>query len=234
MDRVLKIINILLLSIVGMLLLTGVMVLVQGSKVDLGKIADWAAVLSASATAGTFYVAWLAYRKVPDWLGQKKNEDIYSLAKKLVIEDYYNALNFYQKTTIDLTTAFNNTLEKDHSTLLSSQHTFTSDVFVVDNISKTIKLIRKLGFKLTDNVIPMHNNYYNSMQLSTDPYMNAWKYYRLIKKHDNDSNSADISDIKAKFFENFKEVQMHYSKIEMHYKILIDNDINIIDYIEKA
>lgn len=40
MDRVLKFINILLLSIVGMLLLIAVMILVQGSKLELGKAAD--------------------------------------------------------------------------------------------------------------------------------------------------------------------------------------------------
>jgi len=72
-----------------MLLLTGVMVLVQGSKLDLGKAADWWAGLSAVATVGTFAVAYAAYRKAPDWLGQKKHEDAYTIAKSLFLEDFF-------------------------------------------------------------------------------------------------------------------------------------------------
>lgn len=57
-----------------MLLLTCVMVLVQGSKVELGKYADWAAVLSAVATAGTFLVAVIALKTAPKWFEQKQSE----------------------------------------------------------------------------------------------------------------------------------------------------------------
>lgn len=73
MDRVLKVVNILLMVIVGMLLLTGVMVIVQGSKVDF-KAADWWAALSAVATVGTFAVALIALKKAPDWIKQKRND----------------------------------------------------------------------------------------------------------------------------------------------------------------
>ncbi|GEM_PF-2720928 len=93
MDRVLKVINILLLSIVGMLLLTGVMVLVQGSKVELGKAADWWAGLSAVATTGTFVVAFIALKKAPDWLGQKKHEDGYNIAKNFFMNDLHELKN---------------------------------------------------------------------------------------------------------------------------------------------
>ncbi|WP_391487825.1 hypothetical protein [Leclercia tamurae] len=86
MDRVLKIINILLLSIVGMLLLTGVMVLFQGSKLDLGKAADWWAALSAIGTLGTFYVAWIVYRKVPDWLAPKLTDRKFKFADEIIDE----------------------------------------------------------------------------------------------------------------------------------------------------
>ena len=86
MDRLLKIINILLLSIVGMLLLIGVMVLVQGSKVDLGKIADWWAGLSAVATVGTFAVAVIVLRKAPNWFKQKRNETGFNHVISLMLE----------------------------------------------------------------------------------------------------------------------------------------------------
>ena len=84
MDRVLKVINILLLSIVGMLLLTGVMVLVQGSKVDF-KAADWWAALSAVATVGTLAVALLAYNK---WIDNKNRERAYEIVDDLITVQY--------------------------------------------------------------------------------------------------------------------------------------------------
>lgn len=85
MDRVLKVVNILLMVIVGMLLLTGVMVIVQGSKVDF-KAADWWAALSAVATVGTFYVAWIVYRKVPDWLAPKLTDRKFKFADEIIDE----------------------------------------------------------------------------------------------------------------------------------------------------
>lgn len=105
MERVLNIINILLLSIVGMLLLTGVMVLVQGSKVDLGKAADWWAGLSAVATVGTLAVALLAYNK---WIDNKNRERAYEIVDDLITVQYikisvlieqlnFKAVNLYSK-----------------------------------------------------------------------------------------------------------------------------------------
>ncbi|TDX13020.1 hypothetical protein EDF88_4301 [Buttiauxella sp. BIGb0552] len=86
MDKVLKVINILLLSIVGMLLLIGVMMLVQGSRIDLGKVADWWAGLSAVATAGTFAIALIALKKAPNWFKQKRNETGFNHTLSLMSE----------------------------------------------------------------------------------------------------------------------------------------------------
>ncbi|HED6253326.1 TPA: hypothetical protein R5X33_001946 [Enterobacter cloacae] len=85
MDRVLKIINLLLLSIVGMLLLIGVMVIVQGSKVDLGKVADWWAGLTAIGTVATFVVALVAYNK---WIDNKNRERAYEIVDDLITVRY--------------------------------------------------------------------------------------------------------------------------------------------------
>lgn len=97
MDRVLKIINLLLLIIVGILLLIGVMVLIQGSKVDLGKAADWWAALTAVGTVATFAVALLAYNK---WIENKNRERAYEIVDDLItvqyikISDIMNQLHF--------------------------------------------------------------------------------------------------------------------------------------------
>lgn len=97
MERVLKFINILLLSIVGMLLLIAVMILVQGSKLELGKAADWWAALTAIGTVATFSVALLAYNK---WIENKNRERAYEIVDDLItvkyikISDIMNQLHF--------------------------------------------------------------------------------------------------------------------------------------------
>lgn len=72
------------MSIVGMLLLTCVLILVQGSKVELGEYADWATVLSAVATAGVFVVTLLAFKAVPDWLAPKLKDRQFAFADELI------------------------------------------------------------------------------------------------------------------------------------------------------
>ncbi|MHA1025506.1 hypothetical protein [Enterobacter ludwigii] len=136
MDRVLNFINILLLCIVGMLLLIGVMVLVQGSKVDLGKIADWAAVLSASATAGTFGVAFAAYKKAPDWLGQKKHEDAYIIAKNLFINDFFEL-----KRTVIQSITVAETLSTDMDIISDD----IDDVLTMENCNSNLNIFQNAG-----------------------------------------------------------------------------------------
>ncbi len=101
MDRVLKVINILLLVIVGMLLLTCVMALIQGSKVDLGKVADWWAGLSALATVGTFAVALIALKKAPNWFKQKSNETGFNHIL-LLMSEYDNIEHEIQRLYYDI------------------------------------------------------------------------------------------------------------------------------------
>lgn len=106
MDRVLKIINILLLSIVGMLLLTGVIVFVHGSKVDF-KAADLWAALSAVATVGTFAVAWFAFKSVPDWLAPKLKDKQFKFADEL-IEDFCTLQHYQLELLTKFLTYINN------------------------------------------------------------------------------------------------------------------------------
>jgi len=239
MDRVLKVINILLLVIVGMLLLTCVMALIQGSKVDLGKVADWWAGLSALATVGTFAVAYTVYKKAPNWLGQKKDEDVYILVKKLVIEDYYAALKFYQKSIIGLTVAQNNVLTNTYTNKnLGINHTFIADAFVIDNITNTLKLIRKLGYKLTHEINILHENYCSKLIESTNAYIRTWEHYNKLMEYNENSasvksNAAEIKRIREMFDNDFIKATNHYAKIKHAHDQLQNHEGLIMDYVIK-
>ncbi|QIM42030.1 hypothetical protein [Leclercia adecarboxylata] len=148
MDRVLKIINILLLSIVGMLLLTGVMVLVQGGKVDF-KAADWWAALSAVATVGTFLVALAAFKKAPNWFSQKIVEDGYVIANDIIYSDIPEIIILLNKFRVKLTAyCFNLRLNLDREEINSS-HTInlatSIDNLVMELMSANLKLRKKFS-----------------------------------------------------------------------------------------
>lgn len=149
MDRVLKIINILLLGIVGILLLIGVIVLVQGSKVDLGKVADWWAGLSAIATVGTFLVALAAFKKAPDWFNQKIVEDGYVIANDIIYNDAPEIIILFNKFRVKLTAyCFNLRLNLDRKDINSS-HTISlataTDNLVNELMSANLKLRKKIN-----------------------------------------------------------------------------------------
>lgn len=148
MDRVLKIINILLLSIVGMLLLTGVIVFVHGSKVDF-KAADLWAALSAVATVGTFGVAFAAYKKAPDWFNQKIVEDGYIIANEIIYNDVPEIIILFNKFRVKLTAyCFNLRLNLD-KVKIDSNHTVNLataiDNLVIELMSANLKLRKQFN-----------------------------------------------------------------------------------------
>lgn len=57
----------------------------NGVKIELGSFSDW---VSSLSTFGTLIVAFLAYKKAPEWINQKIHEDAFLHAKKVILEDY--------------------------------------------------------------------------------------------------------------------------------------------------
>ncbi|MFW4168011.1 hypothetical protein [Klebsiella pneumoniae] len=52
---------------------------------EMEKFPDW---LSSISTFGTLVVAYSAYKKAPEWISQRMHEDAFSLAKKIILDDY--------------------------------------------------------------------------------------------------------------------------------------------------
>lgn len=57
----------------------------NGVKIEFDSVSDW---VSSLSTLGTLIVAYSAYKKAPEWLNQRMHEDAFSLAKKLMLDDY--------------------------------------------------------------------------------------------------------------------------------------------------
>lgn len=119
-----------------MLLLIGVMVLAQGSKVDI-KAADWWAALSAVATAGTFAVALIALNKAPDWLGQKKHEDAYNIAKNLFLDEFFEL-----KKTVAKSGSTNETLEFELEIISDN----VDDIITLESCDSALKIFRNAQY----------------------------------------------------------------------------------------
>ncbi|MCP6669574.1 hypothetical protein NL517_29730, partial [Klebsiella pneumoniae] len=52
---------------------------------EMENFPDW---LSSISTFGTLVVAYSAYKKAPEWISQRMHEDAFSLAKKIILDDY--------------------------------------------------------------------------------------------------------------------------------------------------
>jgi hypothetical protein len=235
MDRVLKIINLLLLSIVGVLLLIGVMVLVQGSKVDLGKAADWWAGLTAVGTVATFSVALLAYNK---WIDNKNRERAYEIVDDLITVQYikisvlmeqlhYKAVNLNSKLNganhslkdevLDNYIKSFNELNTELQSLAKSTHLkfYVISKYgyfpLVPYLGCHILLMR--GIESFDSCIKM---YYENIDYI---YMREAEFIR--KRH--------VKLIK----DSLPTVKIQYDKITEHVSFILSYKQNIFDYLTK-
>lgn len=78
-------INLILKISLSALCIVGTLTLLKAvfTGAEYGSVSDW---VSSTSTFGTLIVALIALKKAPDWLGQKKHEDAYSLSKTLFLE----------------------------------------------------------------------------------------------------------------------------------------------------
>lgn len=84
-----KKLNTALIITVIMLLIVAILVLIKVLFTDMkgfewGSVSDW---FSTAGTLGTLLIAWMAYRKAPEWISQKKHDSAFDIAKKIIIED---------------------------------------------------------------------------------------------------------------------------------------------------
>ncbi|NDO83168.1 hypothetical protein CJP72_21065 [Citrobacter sp. NCU1] len=210
MDRVLRVINILLLSIVGMLLLICVSILVQGSKIDLGKVADWWAALSAVATLGTFAVALFAYRKVPDWLAPKLKDRQFKFADEL-IEGFCTL----QLEALHLLADVSAYLKSSHqeNTNFHNEHANVGikiEMYVKNTFLMNVKMERMILWGLVPkNIQDFHNVIDRHEEL-----FNVFIKYRRLKLSNPSNEIEGLPELQANMLSL-------YNNVENHHKIII-------------
>lgn len=149
MERIMKVINIMLMVIVGMLLLISVMIFLQVSQSDLSKIKDWWAPLNAVATAGTFVVALIALLKAPNWFNQKTNEEGYSIANQIIYTDLPEIRILSNKFRVKFTAFCYNAFQSLNNEKVNESYTNSlivdAETLINELTSANYSLIKKLG-----------------------------------------------------------------------------------------
>lgn len=218
MDRVLKVVNILLMVIVGMLLLTCVMALIQGSKIDLGKVADWWAGLSAIGTLGTFYVAWLVYRKVPDWLAPKLTDRKFKFADEII--DEFCAL---QQQALCLYIDMWVFLESDKS----DSNTFTENSkSIVDkskqHMTNTLMLKEKIKMMSLWDLCPHDMNEFNNLLKHHSELFDCLHSAHNFKLSNNNPPSDEVSNIQISLKDSYLKIIKSHSIFKKPYNELFE------------
>ncbi|MEN3752512.1 hypothetical protein ABC733_06705 [Mangrovibacter sp. SLW1] len=173
-------VNRILIGLVIVLLLVAIIVFAnvllnqyKGHVMEFGSVSDW---LSALSTFGTLIVAYMAYKKAPEWILRKRTEDMYDAIKNLKrsiekIRRFIYVINFflnnYTSEDTDYAKSIKNDpnffkeLNSDLSKLFDNMSSeFTEFKLTSDNneLVKEVSDIRDLYFTLTVAVSKLSNS----------------------------------------------------------------------------
>ncbi|TDX13019.1 hypothetical protein EDF88_4300 [Buttiauxella sp. BIGb0552] len=230
-------INSILKGSVIALCVVGTMLLLKAvfNGAEFGSVSDW---VSSISTFGTLTIAIAAYRKAPDWINQKKHEDGYELAKKLIVYEYpeimttiskyYNHLHLIKRKSEGDEVIIS--LLKGHITVDDCD--FLLDCFKNEKITPltiqaTIKQLSRFNWFLKKDLITSAQNIrsdYESIQIRSYvlwsaiklPLQNSSGYIiddNLKKAVDNIRNDVEELQKTLKKFEEFDvDFEMYFDK----------------------
>lgn len=158
---------ILLIIVIALLIiacLLGIKILFSDSKgFAWGSVSDWftaiSSLLSAAGTLGTLYVAYLAYKKVPEWMAQKHYDIAYGIIEKSIYTDLraLRPLSYSIQSSINqILNAFNKTISSGTvGTEISEE-----DILEIDNaallfqqksevIIEQLNAVKRTNYELT-------------------------------------------------------------------------------------
>ncbi|HDC4403568.1 hypothetical protein ABK706_04925 [Enterobacter sichuanensis] len=180
--------NIALISIVGALLILAILALIKVLFANVkgfewGSFTDWlsafAGIISAFGTVATFWIAYKALKKVPEWMEQKHYDIAYSMIENAIFKDLSSvrSSSFYFRTKI-ITSAKTLRNSLVHRTSLKSD--FISDAFIsldntlnefhnsVYNVINQLKAVSRTDYQISEYCLEIlqllqstHNEYNN-------------------------------------------------------------------------
>ncbi|HBQ4376799.1 TPA: hypothetical protein MEX89_001453 [Klebsiella pneumoniae] len=202
----------------------------NGVKIELGSFSDW---VSSLSTFGTLIVAFMAYKKAPEWINQKMNEDAFSIAKRIMLDDYlllkrkidragaWVGYNYAQLEMIgDEFKLFISVddCKKALSVFHELQHT-------PSEIKNNLESLSKLGWSIKPEVLTIHEQldvHYKAMQKN---YVMAYTAINTIIANPDRAFAVEYSKAVERNFKNFvrheEQFDIHYEKLRgMHRSIL--------------
>ncbi|MCW2478130.1 hypothetical protein [Candidatus Symbiopectobacterium sp. NZEC135] len=151
---------------------------------EVGTWADW---VSALSTFGTLGIAFAAYRKAPEWIQQRKQQDGYELAKNLICEqlpllrksitNIGSKLGYYKEMIPDFEDSllYDIELEDIECNLSELRKTGPQTNDIYDNIQR----LKRLGWNINDEIESL---FFQTIELYDTTHKNAYNFW-LISRH---------------------------------------------------
>ncbi|HBL7009288.1 TPA: hypothetical protein LSH92_004529 [Citrobacter koseri] len=189
-----------------------------------GSVSDW---LSTASSAGTLYIAYLAYKNAPSWINKRKHDSAFEIAKKLIIDDLpelENIVNTSASNTIDLEWKFD-LFSKDPKYFL--KHDECSDILkILDEqkqfpflIKKELRRLSKLGWNLTTEAEVNIDEILNAFDTFYKMNYRAWS---VLKNYLDERSSITVEYIEKNSMARINAVKEEKDKFDQNYQIFND------------
>ncbi|MFN2992220.1 hypothetical protein [Serratia plymuthica] len=193
----------------------------------LESLSDW---VSSLSTAGTLVVAYMAYKKAPEWLNQKMHEDALSIAKKLIFDDYpsINKVVWKAGGRIHYFTTLYDFISDDLGKLINSDECddnlsiFHDIPNIPITIRDTFSNLTKLGWNVTQEITEINNKIEIHYKGIHKHYVMTWIGIKKIlseeKPHVKEAYLKTLSKNLESFQYHEKEFDLYYEKLQRSYK----------------
>ncbi|MGK3553493.1 hypothetical protein [Klebsiella oxytoca] len=232
----LKIYNHVILVISIMLLLFCCLIIAYAMGVgsilyEIKNFPDW---LSSISTFGTLVVAYSAYKKAPEWISQRMHEDAFSLARKVILDDYpllkekidnagnqvsYNVIYF---DLIDDDCSVSITVDECDKALSIFHDVQNSPATIESNLDN----LSKLGWNVDQDILNLNNEINECYSEMKNSYVLAFACIKRMITIQNINEKRRCATRISGFFERFEsnknEFDHLYERVRLKHKRVPD------------
>lgn len=214
------------------LLLTWVVFYNTDKKMEIGSLTDW---ISSLSTAGTLLVAYMAYRKAPQWLNQRMHEDALSMATNLIFDDYANINRKIVQSTaiIDHIKVMHEFVSDDFRNFVTVEECeryhsiFDGTDIAPTKINDKISNLKKLGWCMKE---PVRKNNDELLQSYTMIYKNFMVLCTSLKNLITEENKVSAKTHYAIFLKGIERFDDSTMKFKTLYDELQSRHTKIPDF----
>jgi hypothetical protein len=200
-------------------------------KYEVKDFPDW---LSSISTFGTLVVAYSAYKKAPEWISQRMHEDAFSLAKKVILDDYPLLQEEIDNADghVSYNVMFFDLMDDDCDVPITVEDCDKVQDFFYDvkispsKIINSLDKLSKLGWEIDRDILTINNEInkcYNEMKNS---YFLAFAGIRRMVSIKDVNEKRRCAARVSVFFERFesskKRFDVLYEKIRLKHKRVPD------------